>query len=324
MAAPFSTLEVAPKFSDLEVAPKYSDLEHFTTYYHAGLEHDARQPNLTQSHLDSYKETYSSEAPQPRRVCGLPIRVFWIITIIGILVVVGAAIGVGVGTVMASENKSGVESAPSDSGNTIPGSISSTTSEGQSSDSTSPASSGRTAKPTVSSTSGQQLTDSTSSIASQRSSDVTTPTQTSTVPVTTTQIIGPDYTLQHDCPSSNNTIYDAKVGSVNMNFRKVCSMGYLNTLQAIGDNRGDTINAPASSLNGCIDLCASYNVQNATEIATAKSFVCNAVCWRNSLDNDDFPGQCFGFTTQNSSNAFVFAEEVKCDSAAWVDQRILI
>lgn len=59
---------------------------------------------------------------------------------------------------------------------------------------------------------------------------------------------------------------------------------------------------------------------NKTSIAKGVDNVCNAVCWRNSFVNDDFPGMCFGFTTQNSSNAFVTQTEAICDGAAWIDQ----
>lgn len=36
--------------------------------------------------------------------------------------------------------------------------------------------------------------------------------------------------------------------------------------------------------------------------------------------DDEFPGQCFGYTTQNSSSAFIVNSEDICDSAAWINQ----
>lgn len=147
---------------------------------------------------------------------------------------------------------------------------------------------------------------------------------TTSPPVSTTQIVGPTYTLNRDCPSSNNTLYTKRhtSGDVSseMTFRKSCGLSYLNTLQA---SIGDVVNQQTSSLNSCIDLCAGYNIANGTDIAAGRNSVCNAVCWRNSLDGDDFPGQCFGFTTQNSTGQFVTNPEAKCDSAAWIDQTIV-
>jgi len=104
-----------------------------------------------------------------------------------------------------------------------------------------------------------------------------------------------------------------------MNFRKMCGKTFLNINAASNEN---SVNQKASSLDSCINLCAAYNVQSASSIALGHNQICNAVCWRNSLDNDDHPGTCFGFTTQNSSNAFVVSDQSFCDSAAWIDQTI--
>jgi len=314
MAPPFSDLEVAPKFSDLEVVSKFSDLEVarrslYPNYYHEGLEHDTTKLNPTQRHLDSHKQACNSISSQ-RRICGLVPRAFWIIMAVGILVVIGAAVAGGVGGILASKNNRSSESASQTSGNSMGPTRTFQSSSGRATESTTSASSARS-------------TSSTALSSSARSTASTTPSRTSTVALTTTQVIGPSYTLQRDCPSSNNTIYDITVGSADMSFRKICENSYLNTLQALGENRGATVNSVASSLDECIGFCAEYNVRNASGIASAQNFVCNAVCWRNGLDDDDFPGQCFGFTTQNSSNSFVLRDEVKCDSAAWINQRIL-
>jgi hypothetical protein len=37
---------------------------------------------------------------------------------------------------------------------------------------------------------------------------------------------------------------------------------------------------------------------------------CNAFCWGNGFIGDDFPGTCFGFTTQNSSSEFITQTEL--------------
>ena len=102
-----------------------------------------------------------------------------------------------------------------------------------------------------------------------------------------------------------------------MTFRKICNLSYQNSLNGFA-----VVNSPTTSLDDCVNLCAAYNVQNQTEIAAGESDVCNAVCWRNTFVNDEFPGQCFGYTTQNSSNAFVVNQETICDAAAWINQVI--
>jgi hypothetical protein len=141
-----------------------------------------------------------------------------------------------------------------------------------------------------------------------------TSSPTSTPALTVTQVPGPSTTLLRDCPSSNNTLYSIDIGSV-MSFRKLCNLSYQNAL-----NGSAMVNEPTTSLDDCIDLCAAYNAQNMNQIATGTDSVCNAVCWRNTFVNDEFPGQCFGYTTQNSSNAFIVNSEAICDSAAWINQ----
>ncbi|KUJ11646.1 uncharacterized protein LY89DRAFT_710127 [Mollisia scopiformis] len=161
---------------------------------------------------------------------------------------------------------------------------------------------------------------STAQIASTSSSSTPSSlsSSTSTIPLSTSTITGgsPEYTLLSDCPSSNNTFYTVNVGQ-EMSFRKICGAAYLNAI-----NGGDVVNVRTLSLDDCIVECATYNFQNKTAIAAGNNNVCNSVCWRNTFTNDDFPGQCFGFTTQNSSSTFVVQNETICDSAAWIDQNI--
>jgi len=96
-------------------------------------------------------------------------------------------------------------------------------------------------------------------------------------------------------------------------FRKICANNYLS-------NNENVVNTPTESLNDCIALCDAYNVLNRTEIKSGTSNICNAVCWRSTIIGDDFPGQCFGTTTTNSSGAFVYTGDSKCDSAALINQ----
>lgn len=141
---------------------------------------------------------------------------------------------------------------------------------------------------------------------------ITAAPTTTTNPITTTSTVGSSTTLILDCPSSNNTLYSAN-GAL---FRKFCSNSLLNA------NSQNVVNQPVDSLDDCINLCAGYNLSNETAIAAGKNSVCNTVCWRATITGDDFPGQCFGFTTQNSSGAFILSGDARCDSAAWINQNL--
>lgn len=102
-----------------------------------------------------------------------------------------------------------------------------------------------------------------------------------------------------------------------MSFRKLCGLSYPNDL-------GNTlVNVATNSLNDCINLCAAYNVQIRADIKAGKADVCNAVCWRNTFVNNEFPGQCFGYMSKNNrtgGDGFAVQKEAICDSAAWVNQ----
>ncbi len=130
--------------------------------------------------------------------------------------------------------------------------------------------------------------------------------------ITTTSTVASSTTLILDCPSSNNTLYNAG-GAL---FRKFCSNNFLNA------NSQSVVYQHADSLNDCINLCAGYNLGNETAIAAGRVTVCNAVCWRATIAGDDFPGQCFGFATQNSSGNFALRGDRRCDSAAWINQNL--
>lgn len=159
------------------------------------------------------------------------------------------------------------------------------------------------------STSGNN-TNSKDTSTSQPATATTNPPAT----LTTSLQIGPTQTLYRDCPSSNNTIYNA-LGSSDYQFRKFCNLSFR-------WSGADLVNTPAKSLNECVNMCVAYNVNNKTAIADRKSTICNAVCWRNDIKDRDWPGQCFGSTVQNSSDTGfpINTEETICDSAAWVNQ----
>ncbi|KAI1362735.1 hypothetical protein F5Y08DRAFT_329897 [Xylaria arbuscula] len=138
------------------------------------------------------------------------------------------------------------------------------------------------------------------------SSPSLTPT-VSTPTNTTSTVILPTATLLRDCPSSNGTLFDVAMGSEEpLIFRKFCTAGLRHVINSI-----DVTNEATQSLNDCINACVDYNIANKTAIATGNNQTCNAVCWRNTdqLDNiNQIPGQCFGFTTGNTSSGFVVTD----------------
>lgn len=284
MAAPYSDLQVAPprlsQYSGLQL-PDYSGLHH----------HQQTDPTYPEavailSASQEYKGLEPEKASSKRVICGIAVRTFWtILAVVIAIVVIAAAVGGGVGGSIAVKNRTANNAANFASA------------------SASAQIAGTRTPPSKSSSSQGPLTSPPSS------------SSTSTPPITTTQLKGPSTTLLRDCPSSNNTLYTVDIGSV-IYFRKICNLSYRNSLGEFA-----VVDTATTSLNDCIDRCAAYNVQNSTEIADGTSSVCNAVCWRNTFtDGDEFPGTCFGYTTQNSSNAFVVQSETICDSAAWINQ----
>ncbi|TWU76962.1 hypothetical protein ED733_007263 [Metarhizium rileyi] len=130
---------------------------------------------------------------------------------------------------------------------------------------------------------------------------------------TSTQF-GPTKARFRDCPSSNDTIY--KAAGSDCQFRKLCNFGF----RWSGQNVLDTV---AASLDDCIELCVAYNENNRSAIDDSKSSLCNGVCWRNSIRDDDRPGQCFGAPIQNSTaTGLPVTRETSCDSAAWINQHV--
>lgn len=290
MAGPYSDLQVVP-----HQQPDYSGLQQLD---YAGLQ----QPDYSGLQLPEYSGLYHyntkpadpptiedkslPQTPAPKRIlCGVSARTFWILlAVIITTIVIAAAVGGGVGRSLASRNSKNADSSAS----SLP-----LSSPAQSTTSTTP-----------------------SSTTTSLSTGPITSSPTNTPAITVTQLPGPTTTLLRDCPSSNNTLYSINIGSV-MTFRKVCNLSYQNTL-----NGSAMVNEPTTSLDDCINLCAAYNAQNKNEIATGQESVCNAVCWRNTFVDDEFPGQCFGYTTQNSTNAFIVNKEAICDSAAWINQKL--
>ncbi|PMD40859.1 hypothetical protein L207DRAFT_512301 [Hyaloscypha variabilis F] len=275
------------------MASQYSDLEAVRENQQPGLEHD---PMLHHQVLpDKYNAQYSdlqhapnpygnqnqyqypaAVQPAPQKLWGLAPKTFWIVFAIISIIVIGAAVGGGVGA--SQLHKSSTKSTAN----------------------------------TDSSTSSAPPTSATSNL---------------TPSLTTTPVIGPSATLLRDCPSSNNTLLTVSPNPSNpQTFRKLCSTDFLKAASV--PSTENVVNTQTTSLNDCIGLCAAYNEANKTSINDGAGYVCNAVCWRNGFVNDDFPGNCFGFTTANSTDslgtqAFDTTADGECDGAGWIDQRQL-
>ncbi|KAI1421796.1 hypothetical protein F5Y12DRAFT_718064 [Xylaria sp. FL1777] len=289
--------EVPPKVV-YESAPEVVPGSAFKSYYGAPevVPGDAPQvvPGSALEVVPYHKEdnnnspTVTSE--KSRFTCGLSSKSYWLIFRFGVLVVVIAIAGGITGGVVGSRNKSSMQS--TDTGGS---------------------STSATIDPEYSSYFDSFL--SSTPTTSTPTTAVTPTAVTSTVVLSTT-------TLLRDCPSSNGTLYDVADGSSEpLTFRKFCTAGLRHVL-----NGDDLLNQPTKSLNDCINACADYNNANKTAIAAGNNQTCNAVCWRNTdqLNNpDQIPGQCFGYTTLNSSTGFAVTDEVLCDSAAWINQRDL-
>jgi hypothetical protein len=240
---------------------------------------------------DTNKIAYESaeyEQAAPQKICGLRKKTFWILLGVA-LVVIAAAVGGGVGGALASRSSS--ESSKSTNGSN---SVSSSTPESTRYLSTTPPS--------------------------------TTPTPSPTVVISKSTIIGPSTsavpTLYRDCPSSNDTLYSVTYGATSYQYRKLCNNAYTNI-----NGVGTSVQGVFSTLNECIDKCASYNRANATGIRAGTDPLCNSVCWRNTFDerNDWEGGHCFGFTTSNATVGGETRFRVTntgdiCDSAALINQ----
>lgn len=274
------------QYSDLEVVrherqeenPKY-----FVDSSYEPKENDALQETYLDKH-EPHGQVFNQSQRQPKkkRMCGMPIKIFWIVVAIAVVVVVAAGVGGGVGGSLSSKHIKEIAAAQS------------------------------SGVPTSTSASITSSPAATTSAPSTTSTSTGTPTTTEVV-VSTSTTQSPDYTLLVDCPSSNWTVYTPP-GTSQM-FRKICQNALLN------DNGIDAVvNQPTTNLDSCIQLCAAYNVQNASQIDSGASDICNAVCWRDTIENDDWPGQCFGYSTRNSTNNFILTDDTRCAGAALINQ----
>ena len=240
---------VSHPHSNLEVvAPPANDTHKYPYYSPEGP--IPAYPNATDTNKIAY-ESATYERPAPQTICGLRRRTFWILVAV-VIVVVAAAVGGGVGGALASRSSSDSNSNSNSDSNS---NSNSDTETAQSS--------------TQLSSTALTLTPS-------------TPTPSTQV-VTATNILGPanspEPTLLRDCPSSNNSIYSVTYGSTSYQFRKLCNNAFLN-VNGVTAQVGGVVR----TLDDCIDRCAIYNRNNATEIQAGRNPICNAVCWRNTFD----------------------------------------
>jgi hypothetical protein len=159
--------------------------------------------------------------------------------------------------------------------------------------------------------------------SSTNSSTITqTPTPTTATPTLSIHTTSDaTHTLLSDCPSSNNTYY-APNGPIGQSptFQKICG----STIRGTPQSDGNSVAVTTTNLDDCINLCAAYNLANRVQIAAGKQSVCNAVCWRSTIQDNDWPGMCFGFATQNSSGTWSLRPNGNnvCDSAGWINQDV--
>lgn len=330
--APYSDLEVAPEHyadqSGLQI-PEYSGLHHVATYTPPAIEYKVETPIL----------------PQPERkiICGVAARTFWIIlTVIAAILVIGAAVGGGIGASLAANNSRKshdvANSAPSALAQggaqmTSTGTTSASSSTSASSGSTSSSSSASSGSSTGSHSSSSSRSSSSTSHSSSKGSPsppshaqspgsssssssskgpITPSPASSPPPQKTTQIVLPTTTLLSDCPSSNDTVYNVNIGG-DMSFRKLCGRSYHN-----GNNGAFSLSQKTTSLNDCINLCAAYNIKDEDSIKSGDKLVCNTVCWRNQ--NDPAPGECYGYKTSLDTSDVNESQSYDiCDSGTWIN-----
>lgn len=220
---------VHPQTSSGYSEERYPELE---GYFAQGLK--TSQPNK-----DDLPEAVPPEASPKKRICGLAPRSFWILLAAIAVVIVGAAIGIGAGVGLSISNRS---------------------------QSTENSSASSASSSTTTATSLGVVSTSTSASASASSSSSSAPTTTSaqSTSVTTTQVVGPSSTLYRDCPSSDNTIHDVTLGDETYMFRKFCST----VLVSIRGDNDNLVSTPTSDLNSCINQCAKYNYESASDIAS--------------------------------------------------------
>lgn len=270
--------------SDLEVVPESERPEQQKYAYYSP------EPIIPASYgEDTHKIPYTQavhEQDQPRTICGIRKRTFWIVLIVAIIVIV-AAVGGGVGGALANRSSS-TSQASSQSQSPAPSGAKSTA----------PASLSTTPTPTSSET---------------------------TASLSTSTIAGPTSTILRDCPSSNDTLYTTNFGSSKMQFRKACEISFTGA-PGQKDSLATPVASLDECINLCAayNIQNRTEIENRTGRSGICNAVCWRNTF-DSI-NDWPGGMCFGFTTLNTTRdgesawKFTLPAETRCDSAALINQ----
>jgi hypothetical protein len=273
--------------SDIEVVP-HNEFSGLQIFKHKSTVYPEVVPGTVQSSSKS-KPKPKPTPPKPtsvkktRRICGARPRIFWVLFAAISTIIISVGVGSFVGITLSRQNyNTQNDNAP------------------------------LRQNPSTISTS-QLPSESSSVLAAEKS---VSPTSTLNPPsVTTSRIPGASVTLLSDCPSANDTIYNVTHGDTTLYFRKLCNTLYPN---APGE-KINVVKQETSSLNDCIELCATYDILQEENVKAKNVDRCSAVCWRNSSDKE-IPSVCFGYQIQNSTSGFVTEEDTVCDSAAWINE----
>ncbi|KAF2745316.1 hypothetical protein M011DRAFT_406705 [Sporormia fimetaria CBS 119925] len=139
----------------------------------------------------------------------------------------------------------------------------------------------------------------------------------------TIEVVSPTKTLYRDCPDSDNTIKEITLddNTPTMRFRKKCRTDFD---KPKGRTKGFVVNTKLLNLDDCINQCAMWNRNNREDIMNGLKDKCNVVCWRSTFESD-WPAQCFGWQSVNSTNSnnewdFSSYDSSQCDGAGWIDE----
>ncbi|OQN97675.1 hypothetical protein B0A48_16539 [Cryoendolithus antarcticus] len=285
--------------SDLPEALNYSDLPETAVHESPQLAqpekivHGYSQVPLHEE-FNGSRKSHGEELPAPsqslpsRRICGFTPRISWSATALATIIVVGAAVGGGVGATSHERTKPGpgVESISLSSSSTSVTSPLPTTFEAATS---------------------------------------TSASMSTNIPsITTTQIQESGFTLLRDCPSSNGTSYSYGGATSPMVFRKFCSRA----LTALPNTTSVDTNVVSLDLciEQCAMWNVKNQDLITKDEAPLCNTVCWRNGDPNALN--DYPGHCWGWRYENNTDGSLgLTEEGKnanCDSAALINQQVIV
>ncbi len=232
----------------------------------------------TRFHSDGGEKSTNERSPS--RKLGLPTPYFWLLIILATILAIGISVGGALGGILSKKNH-----ASSPSSATISASTPISTSISVATGGITPASATPVTKISV--------------------------TPTSVTSATSSTTTSPSLTLSRDCPGSNGTIFTASY-SPPQTYIKHCSWIYDSKFYT----EGNAFSHDASTLDQCIELCAAYNILN----ATGPLGYCTTVGWRTDL-TQEFGGMCFGnygVVGAQGGQAAVGGRNIPADSALYL------